>query len=214
MNRRVKEIALIVLLLAGVWMAASPSAWATSVSFNLTANNLGVTGSIGTVTVVDTAANQVTVTVSMNPGFSVKLQGGDIAFNGVSGLTAASVSGLTGMSGASTFSGLSFNQFFSGKNISQFGVFAFDFANVQGSPHGVVSVDQLTFVLTAPGLSASQFTGVAIHFCTASGTNCGPLTGFATNGPQTSVVPEPGTISLLVTGLLGIGGFARRRFNL
>src|SRR5438445_13881415 len=87
--------------------------------------------------------------------------------------------GLKAFSGANTFSGLSFKQFFTAKNISQFGTFAFDYANITGSPNGVVSADSLTFVLTAPGLSASQFTGVAIHFCTASGTSCGPLTGFA-----------------------------------
>ncbi len=194
-------------------MTISPNAWANSVGFNLTSNNLGITTSIGSVTVTDTGTNQVTVSITMNPGFSLKLQGGDVAFNGPSGLTAASVSGLTGFSGTSTFSGLSFNQFFTGKNISQFGVFGFDYANVMGSPHGVVSVDSLTFVLTAPGLMASQFTGAAIHFCTASGTNCGPLTGFAVTGPPTSVVPEPSTISLLVSGLAGIGGLARRRFR-
>ena len=212
MDRKIRKIGFIVLGLMVMSMAASPSAWATSVSFNLSANNLGVLGSIGTLTVADTGANQVTVTVMMNPGFSLKLQGGDVAFNGPSGLSAASVSALTGFSGTSTFSGLSFNQFFTNKNISQFGVFAFDFANVKGSPNGVVSVDTLTFVLTSPGLTASQFTGVAIHFCTASGTNCGPQTGFASNGPPTTV-PEPGTLSMLVSGLLGIGGYAKRRFK-
>jgi len=44
-----------------------------AVSFNLTANNLGISGSIGNVTVTDTGANQVTVTLTMNAGFSIKL---------------------------------------------------------------------------------------------------------------------------------------------
>ena len=198
------------LAMGSLFLASVPSAWANSVSFNLTANNLGISGSIGDVTVTDTGANQVTVTLTMNAGFSIKLQGGDIAFSGPSGLTAGSVGGLTAFSGANTFSGLSFKQFFTPKNISQFGAFAFDYANIKGSSNGVVSADSLTFVLTAPGLTASQFTGVAIHFCTASGTSCGPLTGFASSGPV-STVPEPGSMTLLVSGLVGLGGLVRRR---
>ena len=190
-------------------LACVPSARADSFSFDLTSNNLGVAGSVGTVTVSDTGANQVTVTITMNAGFSIKLPGGDIAFSGVSGLSAGSASSVTAASGMDTFSGLSFHQFFSGKNISQFGTFAFDYANVKGAPNGVVSADSLTFVLTAPGLMANQFTGVALHFCTASGTNCGPDTGFTSNGPLVPV-PEPGTLSLLGTGLIGLAGLVRR----
>ena len=52
------------------------------------------------------------------------------------------------------FTGLSFQQFFTDKNISQFGNFSFDFANVKGAPKGVVSADTLTFVLSASGLKA------------------------------------------------------------
>ena len=171
MRAHVSKALLAVFALA-VFSLCVVSSRADSVSFELTSNNLGMSGAVGSVTIQDTGANQVTVTITMNAGFSLKLPGGDIAFNGVSGLTAGSATGVTAFSGPNTFTGLSFNQFFSGKNISQFGTFSFDYANVKGTPHGVVSADSLTFVLTAPGLTASQFTGAAIHFCTASGTNC------------------------------------------
>src|SRR5499425_2345128 len=146
-----------------------PVAHADSMSFSLTSNNLGLGGSVGTVLISDTGTDQVTVTITMNAGYSLKLPGGDIAFNGPSGLTAGSASGLQGTAGMVAFAGMSFQQFFTDKNISQFGNFSFDFANVKDAPKGVVSADTFTFVLTASGLKASQFTGVAVHFCTASG---------------------------------------------
>jgi hypothetical protein len=200
------KIAASVLFLA-VALAMAPMASANSITLALSSNNLGISGSVGTVTVTDTGLNQVTISITMNAGYSLKLNGGDIAFNGPAGLTLASVSGFS----ADGNSGLDFQHIKTSQNISMFGTFAFDFTNVQGQPHGVVSANTATFVLTGSGLSASQFTGVAIHFCTASGSNCGPLTGFA-NGTPESTVPEPGTLSMLGTGLVGLGGLVRRRF--
>ena len=190
-----------------LFAAAAPLASATS--FTLSTTNLTGVTNVGTVLITDSGTDQVTVTITMNAGFSLKLQGGDVAFNGPSGLVAGSVGGLTGYSGVNTYSGLSFKGFKTTQNISQFGTFAFDYTNIHGSPGGVVSVDSLTFTLTASGLNASQFTGVAVHFCTASGTNCGPLTGFTTG----TEVPEPGTITLLGSGLIGLAGLVRRRMR-
>jgi len=83
--------ALLAILAVGILsLACLPLAHADSVSFDLTSNNLGISGSVGTVTFNDTATNQVTVTITMNSGFSVKLEGGDVALNGPSGLTAGS----------------------------------------------------------------------------------------------------------------------------
>src|SRR2546430_3557942 len=145
-----RKLTLAAICMAGLVLAAAPLASATS--FTLSNTNLSGVTNVGTVVIVDSGTDQVTVTITMNAGFSLKLQGGQIGFNGPSGLTAGSVGGLTGFSGANTYSGLSFNNFKTTQNVSQFGTFAFDYTNIKGAPNGVVSADKLTFTLTAPGL--------------------------------------------------------------
>lgn len=202
---RVSGCTLAVLVLT---LVSAPSASATSCTgFNLSDNNLGLTQSVGCVTVHNSGANQVTVTITMNAGFSIKLNGGDVAFSGPAGLTLADASMISIESGM--FQG-TFKHLRDNHNIDGSGKFDFDYANIKGQPHGIVSADKISFTLTASGLTASQFTSFAIHFCTASGTNCGSNTGFA-EGLPSSTIPEPGTMALLGTGVLAFARLAHRR---
>src|SRR5215469_1262353 len=183
-----------------------PSASATSCSgFNLSDNNLGLSGSVGCVTVSNSGPNQVTVTITMKTGFSIKLNGGDMAFKGPTGLTLSDAGPINIESGLFK---RAFTKLRDDQNIDGFGKFAFDYANIKGQPGSIVSADMISFTLTASGLTASQFTSFAIHFCTASGTNCGAMTGFA-QGSGPSPVPEPGAMVLLGTGLLGLASLRR-----
>ena len=90
----VVRIAKLSILALAVAFAMAPMASANSL--NLTTNNLGVSGTIGTVNFVQNGSN-VDVTIAMSPGFSLLVNGGDIGINTTGGLV-LSGSSLTNFS--------------------------------------------------------------------------------------------------------------------
>ncbi len=183
---------LLFLLLVAI---AVPFATADTIQLN---NN--TFGNIGFVTLTQQGGG-VLVTLTANSGFSLKTQGGDVLFSTTMNLSAANISGImiNGVPYTGSFS-------FGGPVRRAGNTFTYDLTKL--NIHGITSASTISFIIS--GVTVKELDGAwGTHFCVGAGTKCGVNTGFATGKGAT--VPEPGTLSLLGTGLVGLAGFFRRR---
>jgi hypothetical protein len=188
---------LLILLLAVV---AVPFAAADTIQ--LTNTNLAGVTNIGSVTLASVSGG-VMVTASANSGFSLKVAGGDILFSTNAMLTASNISQIM-IDGQSYSGGFKLS---GPATRGGFGPFTYDLTQL--NLHGVPTATTISFVVS--GVTLQDLGGAwGTHFACSTG-SCAGLTGFASSGPA-ATVPEPGTLSLLGTGIIALAGFMRKRF--
>jgi hypothetical protein len=204
------------LALAAAFLTPSPAAADLILSLGVGNSAIsGYTGPYGTVDVhlVDSTHATVTLT-SNNVGGNIYLfgDGGTIGLNTNGTVTA---SGFTGTNSGTGFSAWSLVSTGSG-NEDGFGSFNFTVKSFDGYPH---SVDNLKFTLTktsgawgsaddvlTPNSNGYEAAGhVFVTTYPANANNSALATGYAANGSNGSVVPEPSSLVLGLIGLMGLG---------
>ncbi len=186
----------------------APAASANSVSYALSCTG----ASCGKVQITDVKGG-VFIKVAMSGGYSIQANSNNsFAFNTLPKLSLTLLSfSTTEFKSATASLNVQVND---GAGKFSWGITQFNL------PPGFSSVSG--FTATVKGVSVADLLAnknlnvVSVHYCPpvngALSLTCSKNTGFA-NSTQIPSVPEPGTLSLLGTGLIGLGVLVRRRLG-